>query len=332
MQEHYKIKLTFILKYLVGLILLVWILARIDRKQMLVALTGIPFSVMVIMLVVAFLNLIGQFLRWKFLVENHSSDFNKKDLIPSFFAGFAFRLILPGGHAEITKVFLLSGKKKGKVVAFGIEKFFQTYIKIVLVCSILPLFLPLYQTFLWTLAAIAFLAYFFLPQLFKLSILKKFQEKEVNYHRIFLQTLLYSLAIFWCLIIQYYLILNEFHFLGLRETVYTVIFIWGSGLIPISISGLGVRENVAVYFLKQYDFPAHAAVAASLLIFFINSIIPALIGLIFIIKRQKDLKDAPATFKMVSKSIYESGRQRFNGKKNKTKKDFEQELPTESYK
>ena len=93
-----------------------------------------------------------------------------------------------------------------------------------------------------------------------------------------------------------------------------MIFIWGSGLLPISVSGLGVRENLAVFFLAKYGIPAYAAVGASLFIFFINAIIPALIGLYFIIKRRHDLRDAEGTIKSVTKSIYEAGKQKLKGK------------------
>ena len=99
------------------------------------------------------------------------------------------------------------------------------------------------------------------------------------------------------------------------DTSISVIFIWGSGLLPISVSGLGVRENLAVFFLSKYGVPAYAAVGASLFIFFINAIIPALIGLYFIIKRRHDLKEAEGTIKSVTKSIYIAGKQKINNRR-----------------
>jgi uncharacterized membrane protein YbhN (UPF0104 family) len=288
------------------------------------AISGIHLLVLISLLAVAVVNLAVQFLRWKYLVESHSDHFNKKDLLPSFFAGFALRLMIPGGHAEITKVFLLPGKKRGKVVAFGIEKYFQTYIKLILVLITIPLVFREYRLVLWIAAAIAMASYFFLPMIFKHSLMKKLQEKTVNYHRIFIFTLLYSIAIFGLLIYQYYILLNDFHTIDLIDTSISVIFIWGSGLLPISVSGLGVRENLAVFFLAKYGVPAYAAVGASLFIFFINAIIPALIGLYFIIKRRHDLRDAEGTIKSVTKSIYQAGKQKLNGKRTIIQKSTEE--------
>jgi len=329
MKEQIKNKLLFVFKYLIGLILLGWILARVDRTQMILTLTNISLPVLGAILSVAVLNLLSQFLRWRFLVDNHSNHYNKKDLIPSFFAGFAFRLIIPGGHAEITKVFLLPGRKRGKVVAFGIEKFFQTYIKFILILIALPPVFPEYQISLWSLAGIGIVAYFFFPLIFRLSIMKQFQEKKINYNLIFIRTLLYSLAIFGCLILQYFILLNEFHNIGIWGTVLTVIFIWGAGLLPISVSGLGVRENLAVFFLARFGIPDYVAVGTALFIFFINSIIPAIIGLIYNIRRRKDLHDAKGTIKTVTKSIFESGKQKINGKQSKSKKPQEDQPPAE---
>jgi len=314
MKEQLKNRIAFILKYLTGIALLIWILARVDRAQMLDTVLSISLPTFSLLLLIAFINITIQFYRWKYLVENHSNHYVKKDLLPSFFAGFAFRLIIPGGHAEITKIFLLPGKKRGKVVAFGIEKFFQTYIKLVLVLMALALQFSAYR-FLWIFAGLGVVAYFFIPLIFRLKVLKQFQEKEINYNRIFLKTLIYSLTIFLFLILQYYILLNESHTIGFYETTLTSIFIWGSGLIPISVSGLGVRENLAAFFLARYQIPPFAAVGTSLLVFFINAIIPALIGSIFIIRRRADLKDAKGTFKSVTQSIYNSGRDRLNGKR-----------------
>lgn len=304
MKTVLKERLLFILKYLIGLTLLFWILARIDRKQMIDALMDISLTVFLSILVVSFINLAAQFGRWKYLVENHSNSFQTRDLIPSFFAGFAFRLMIPGGHAEITKIFLLPGKKNGKVFAFGIEKFFQTFIKVILILIALPLVFPEIKLYMWGAAALLIGSYFLLPAILKGSFFKRLQEREVNYPRIFLRTLFFSLAVFVCITLQYYILLNEIHTIGIVSTALVVIFILSSGLLPISVSGLGVRENLAVFFLAQYDIPGYTAVGISLLLFFLNAIIPALAGIYYIMIRRKDLKDAKGVIRLMSRRIY----------------------------
>ncbi len=315
MKSMLKQKLTFLLKYSVGIALLVWILSRINRQKMVQTLLSIHWTTITAVLVIAVVNLFVQYKRWKFLVEQQSSDFKTNDLIPSFFAGFTFRLLLPGGHAEISKIFLLPGRKSGKVMAFAIEKFFQTYVKTLLVLGGLPFLFPQYRWIFWGILAALILVYPFLPALSRTRLLRRFQEKEVNYHRIFLKALLFSLGVFVCLIFQYYILLNDVHRIRFDQTLLTVIYIWGAGLIPVSISGLGVREGIAAVMLKQYGIPAAAAVGIALLVFVINAIVPAVVGVFFIYQKQHHFKEAGQTFRQVSGRLYAHGKKQLLKKK-----------------
>lgn len=267
-----------------------------------------------IVLLLALFNVSLQFRLWKYLVESHSHHYRIKDLLPSFFAGFALRMMIPGGHAEVTKIFLLQGKKRGKVIAFGVEKLFQTALKVVLISFVLPIIFPEYSFGLWSLGTLIILGFFVLPFILKKERFQKYQEKEVGYHRIFFISLIHSLPIYACITLQYFYLLNQSFDVSLFQTGIVTVFIWGAGLIPISISGLGVRENLAVFFLAQYSVPAAAAVGVSLLVFFINAIIPAVIGIFTIMKRRHDIKEASDEIKQITKDFYNKGKLRFNGK------------------
>jgi uncharacterized membrane protein YbhN (UPF0104 family) len=202
------------------------------------------------------------------------------------------------------------------VVAFTVEKFFQTYIKLLLVLVVFPLFYPEHRIWLWLFAGAAMLLYFFLPALWGQKFMERFREKELDYKRIFLQTLAYSLVIYFCLILQYYILLNDANSISLLNTGLTVTMIWGSGLLPISVAGLGVRENLAAFFLANYGIPPYTAVGIALLIFVFNTIVPALIGLTFIYQRRQELKTAGGTIKSTTQKIYQHGRERLKRKKN----------------
>lgn len=317
MRDKLKEKAAFVLKYFIGFALLIWILGRINRQQMIESLLSIRLTTILMVLTVAVLNLTIQFRRWQFLINEQSDDYRKKDLIPSFFAGFTLRLLLPGGHAEISKVFLLPGKKSGKVMAFAIEKFFQTYVKTVLVLAGLPFLFPRQK---WIFIGFFILTaglYPFLPRLWRTRLFRKFQEKEVEYKAIFFKTVLYSLGVFACLIAQYFVLLNDAHYLEFKRTVLTVIYIWGAGLIPISVSGLGLRENIAAYVLKGYGIPSSLAVGVALLIFLLNNIIPALIGVYFVYRRQHHFNEAKDVFKSVSTRLYKKWKKSFLSKDRK---------------
>lgn len=312
MKTVIKTYTLFTLKYLVGISLLIWLFIKINLVEIVNAVKGFSIISLIVIVLLALLNLSVQFYRWRYLITHHSSEYEPTDLLPSFFAGFAFRMMIPGGHAEITKIFLLPGKKSGKVLAFGMEKYFETYIKFVLVLMALPVIFDKYRHYLWVGAILGLAAYFFLPRLLQSSFLKQYQEKEINYHTIFSRTLVFSLMIFLIMVVQYYTLINSSEDLSFFSTVVSASLVWGSGLIPISVSGLGVRENVAVFILGRFGISAATAVAASLLIFTINVLVPAMIGTIYIIKRRKTLKDAGSSIRTATKTIYD----KINSRKN----------------
>lgn len=51
-----------------------------------------------------------------------------------------------------------------------------------------------------------------------------------------------------------------------------------SKMIPISVSGLGLREGTTLYILSAYGSPTEIALAFSLLVFVVSDLIPAFIG------------------------------------------------------
>jgi uncharacterized membrane protein YbhN (UPF0104 family) len=305
-------RLVFVLKYFIGLFLLAWILWRVDRQQLLDTIISIDIKTMAITLFFSISVITLQYQRWKFLVKSNSINFNKKDLLPAFFAGFAFRMILPGGHAEITKVFLMPGKKSGKVLAFGLEKFLETYFKFLLVFAAVPYLFSSYGA-LWYLTAVGVAALFFLPYMLRSKLIQRFHEKETEHNKTVTFTLLYSAIVFLGLCLEYFYLINGSYSISFFNTIITVIFIWGAGLIPISVSGVGVRENVAVILFSRFGLPDSAAVGYSLLIFSFNTIIPALIGAFFIYRKRAHLSDVKGAIK----TAYQNNKESFKFWKNR---------------
>ena len=234
-------------------------------------------------LILSLVGLYIQFKRWKYLVEKYSLHYNTADLIPSFFAGYAFRLLIPGGHAEFSKVFLLPGKKRGKVLAFGMEKFAQAIIKIFALLVVLPFTFPDYRIYSVLFLLVLIAGYFLFP---RIPILQNLQETDVNYHKVIGMNILFAVGVFAIMGLQYYVLLNQVDSISLLATYHTSVYLWSSGLVPISVSGLGVREGLAVFFFNFYNVPAAHAVATSLFLFALNTIAPGLIGVYYIYKHR----------------------------------------------
>ena len=66
-----------------------------------------------------------------------------------------------------------------------------------------------------------------------------------------------------------------------------ILVMFAKTIIPaISFGDLGIREGASVYFIKQVGEAAAAGFNASIFLFLINILFPALTGLILLIKRK----------------------------------------------
>ena len=92
-----------------------------------------------------------------------------------------------------------------------------------------------------------------------------------------------------CFIAQFALLVSAF---SLHANF--INYLWAGGLVmfvksvipPISLGELGIREGVSVYFVKQLGENAAVGFNASISLFLINILLPALIGLILLLKRK----------------------------------------------
>jgi len=288
MKSILKQRLIYFLQISIGLTLVLWIIMQVDREKFADYFTRLSLVNLLLILLLGALSLVLQFHRWRYLIDQYSLSFERKDLLPSFFAGFSFRLIIPGGPAEFSKIFIMSGRKRGKAMAFAMEKVFLTIIKIVAVLIVLPLTFHTYY-FYYVIIFLATLSiYFLLP---RIPLLKELREKDNNYHNVFIINVLFSVGILLIMSLQYYILLNQVAPISFPATLHTSVYLWSAGLVPISISGLGVREGLAVYFFRYYGVAPAYAVATSLFLFTINGIIPALTGVFYIYKHRAQFRE-----------------------------------------
>jgi len=283
-----KQRIIYFLQISVGLILVLWILRQVDREKFIDYFSSLSLLNLVLILVLSAGSLVLQFQRWRYLIDQYSAHFDRKDLLPSFFAGFSFRLIIPGGPAEFSKIFIMSGRKRGKALAFAMEKVFLTLIKMFAILIVLPLTFQSYFVYCLILFAILVAAYFLLP---RFRLLSELREKEAKYHFVFVMNVFFSLGILLIMAMQYYILLNQMDPISLPATLHTVVYLWSAGIVPISISGLGIREGLAVYFFRFYGIAPAYAVATSLFLFTINAILPALVGVYYIYKNRAHFRE-----------------------------------------
>jgi len=57
---------------------------------------------------------------------------------------------------------------------------------------------------------------------------------------------------------------------------------------PVSLGELGIREGASIFFITALGESASVGFNASIFLFFINVLIPSLIGLILLLKKNND--------------------------------------------
>jgi hypothetical protein len=288
MKSILKQRLIYFLQISIGLTLVMWLILQVDREKFIDYFTGLSLLNLILILLLGVLSLVLQFHRWRYLIDQYSVSFERKDLLPSFFAGFSFRLIIPGGPAEFSKIFIMSGRKRGKAMAFAMERVFLTFIKVTAILIVLPLTFHAYIVYYVIIFIVTLLIYFLLP---RIPLLKELREKDNNYHYVFIINVLFSLGILLIMSLQYYVLLNQVSPISFPATLHTTVYLWSAGIVPISISGLGVREGLAVYFFRYYGIAPAYAVATSLFLFTLNGIIPALAGVFYIYKHRAQFRE-----------------------------------------
>ena len=104
-----------------------------------------------------------------------------------------------------------------------------------------------------------------------------FESYKVN-NRIMFETILWSFAIKIPHIFAFYLLALSLSInINLVESAWLFSMVFLASILPISFSGLGVREGTILVLLSQIGIPNSSSLSLSMLIF-INGIITALIG------------------------------------------------------
>ncbi len=268
-------------------IILYLILKKIHLAVIIDNFEKIPFSLITYLLFWVVVKSVFQIINWyHFLKLNKKYQTNKSEIIKTFFIGNALKFALPGGYATFGKAFFLNNNKRDSFLSVAFEKFILTWV------NILSLLIGLYyyfDEFSRIYGLLILIIFFVFP--FLIPFLKSFFSKDDHisyfeqYRKKIFVTIIFQVIQKLITIYQYYLILNFFGKISFLKNMIASFIVLSSNVLPITISGLGLRESFAMNIYPKYGISAEIAVSASLIIFFINNVIPALPGLIFIIKK-----------------------------------------------
>jgi len=282
-------EIFFILKIVITSFILYFVFRKLDFNALLINFSHLNLLVIMIILVTTVLKFYTQLKNWElFLGVNPHYKPESKEIMISHFVGLALRFFIPGGSAIVGKIFYVENRKKLTLLSLGLEVFFQTWI-ILLFASVSCFFF--FENISKLVITIAFVLILILP--LSAWFFEGFLKKD--HHKLYLKQYLnfipkvmpIQFIYIFLTIFQYYIILKTLSGFTLWKAVIAVPLILSSNTIPITYSGLGLRETFAVNVLGKYGIDPHIAVTTSLTIFFFNAVLPAIIGVFFIFRNKK---------------------------------------------
>ena len=287
-------------RIVIGGLILYGILRIVTIEEVIAAFQAarVDFMTMALVLVVANLGL--QALKWRYFVRRADPGSSNFETIASLLFGITLGVLTPGQIGEFggralrhsslqaaTVIGLTMIDKLQMLLVMGVAAA-VSYVSLVALESWLR---ALLIVLVWTACLYVFFRPELLHRLFNSVPLKMFQREWARdliqsltllHRNDLLFAFAMTIAFYGTIYLQMFILLNAFSPVGWWEAFLGfAAMMFFKALIPISFGDLGIREASSVYFYSLVGIPQTTALNASLLLFVINILLPAVFGLIF---------------------------------------------------
>jgi len=311
-QQH-KSALVISIKILIAVGILGYLIYATDYRNIISGIEQANLLLVGIALAFSFLNIYLQYYKWRITCNTFLGEFKKAKILISLFYGISAGIITPMRIGEyFGRAIVFKDKSLLQVTgATLVDKFFPLMVVAFLGSTASILFIHYYfETFVYITVSL-FLVVFFLFYFFTLLMMNekfwdsmifsrlrksnrfnKLLEKLKVFKRLdrrYLAKMLFVSFLFYCCFIFQFAVLviafsHHFDFLNYLWAGNLVIFV-KSIIPPISFGELGIREGASVYFLSYMNESASVAFNASIFLFVINLLLPSIVGLVLLLKR-----------------------------------------------
>lgn len=300
-------------KILIASGILVYLISVMDYQNIISGIEKADMLLVSIALILSILNIYLQYYKWQITCNTILGESKKSKILTSLFYGLAAGIITPLRVGEyFGRAIVFKDKSLLQVTgATLVDKFFPLLCVAFLGSAASILFIYFYFGTSVYITVSLFLVVFILFYFFTLLIMnEKFWEsiifsklrKSNRFNKLLeklkvfkrldrkylAKMLLISFLFYCCFIFQYAILVTAFSH---NNDFYH--YLWSGNLIifvktiipPISFGELGIREGASVYFLSYMNETASVAFNASIFLFVINLLIPSLVGLVLLLKR-----------------------------------------------
>ena len=261
------------------------------------------------------------FLKWRYLLRTRFADISIRETLGSLFFGITLGMVTPGNLGELGRGLFFQNRNKMIVTGLTVLDKLSNML-VISTLGFLSICLILFNQPDWqtdwaivsAIAGAALLAALWVSLvkgewirrlLAKISQrypnnsqLQAFMDAFVHIRQKDVFTIL-GLTLLWFVVItfQYHVLITGFTHIDLIQSFQGVTAaIFTKMLLPISFGGLGIREGVTVFYFSLFEISRAAVFNASLIIFLINFILPAIAGFYYLIQlngRNRKAKSIP---------------------------------------
>lgn len=315
------------IKIVVGILLLFILYKKINQSESVFAVLGDvkPFYVLFSSLLLI-PHVFIAFLKWRYLLRTRFADISTGEIFGSLLFGITLGMVTPGNLGELGRGLFF--QKRNKMIITGLTVLDKLTNMLVIatlgflsICFII-LRQPGWQTegvFVTAFAGAAglvavwvslFKSNWIKGMITKISLRYPKNSKLQAFMDVFVHIkqkdvfAILGLTLIWFMIItfQYHILISGFtrvdliqSFQGVTAAIFTKM------LLPISFGGLGIREGVTVFYFSFFNISRAAVFNASLIIFFINFMVPAIAGFYYLLqlngrnRKLGDFRQSPRT-------------------------------------
>lgn len=233
--------------------------------------------------------------KWYYLLKSQNEYVDFLVALKSIMSGLSLGLITPAHTGEISRALFIGTENRIKVAGLVVvDRLFD--LLGVLMLSIMGAFF--FNRFLGIFAIALCISLLFLFIFFRniserlgkfmnrVTFLKKLSHGINDINKLKTNSIIYmsvlSILPFAIGILQFYFLVFAFEKISFKSVFLTAPIIALVNLMPITIAGIGVREGSAILLLSNFNVSPEASAGAAFIQFFMNSAIPAIMGVIFI--------------------------------------------------
>ncbi|MFO7525628.1 MAG: lysylphosphatidylglycerol synthase transmembrane domain-containing protein [Ignavibacteriaceae bacterium] len=306
----------FLLKLFIAAGLLTYILITVKLTEIWIAIEGANITFLSAAILLSVLNIYLQFVKWKLTCNILLGEKSRSKIFISLLHGLAAGVFTPARIGEyFGRAIVFKNKPVYKVaLATLLDKFFpllmvaffgsissilfihfEYAVTPYITISLFIIFFSLFYLFFYLLFNKRFWDSFIFSKLRKsvklnylIDKLKELKDLDKKYS---VKMIAVSLTFYFCFLLQYALLVAAF-----SNHLHLVDYFWAGNLImftktiipPVSLGELGIREGASVYFISRLGESASVGFNASIFLFFINVLIPSIIGSLLLLKKSND--------------------------------------------